>query len=78
MSAKLEKWCDMCAKRLDFSEGIVTMSVVEVEGHAPVLNREYGICAACAEKLRVFLDTQKTASDTKWNRTDPKALDVVL
>ena len=78
MGTKSEKWCDMCAVRTEYDANIIAMSRIEVVGHEPIQDREYKTCDACTQKLRDFLDTQKAASDAKWDRLDPKALDVVL
>ena len=78
MGTKSDKWCDMCAVRTAYDANAFVMSRIEVEGHEPKQEREYKTCDACAVKLRDFLDTQKAASDAKWDRIDPKALDVVL
>lgn len=78
MGNKNELWCDMCARRIDFDAGIIAVSLVEVQGHAPIEERRYGYCQTCTDKLTAYLDAQKAAADTKWNRTDPKALEVIL
>jgi len=78
MGEKTDKYCDLCAARIDFAHGEVVLRDRTVAGHATATVGIYQLCESCNEQVKVRFADAKAAADAKWDRKAPTTLDVSL